>query len=195
MGVAKRRKVKSAAADAHERAKDYLDPTEMERLLKAAKENRHGDRDYTLALLIFRHGLRVTEATTMRLDAVNLKQGRLGQAVEELALDRAAARRRRAQSHKTLPRHPRGQAALAVPFERGQPMTRQAVNYLLREAGERAGLGRVWPHMLRHSCGFALANKGADFRVIQDYLGHATLGTRPATPAPALGSRACGIRW
>ena len=71
------RNVKSAAADAHERAKDYLDPTEVERLLKAAKENRHGDRDYTLALLIFRHGLRVTEAITMRLDAVNLKQGRL----------------------------------------------------------------------------------------------------------------------
>ena len=43
---------------------------------------------------------------------------------------------------------------------------------LVRLAGERAKLGRVWPHMLRHSCGFALANKGADFRVIQDYLGH-----------------------
>ena len=57
MGVAKRRNVKSAATDAHERAKDYLDPTEVERLLKAAKENRHGDRDYALALLIFRHGL------------------------------------------------------------------------------------------------------------------------------------------
>jgi type 1 fimbriae regulatory protein FimB len=56
--------------------------------------------------------------------------------------------------------------------ERGQPTTRPAVNYFVREAGERGGLGRVWPHMLRHSCGFALANKGADFRVIQDYLGH-----------------------
>ena len=56
--------------------------------------------------------------------------------------------------------------------EREQPMTRQAVNYLIGEAGERAKLGRVWPHMLRHSCGYALANKGADFRVIQDYLGH-----------------------
>ena len=51
-------------------------------------------------------------------------------------------------------------------------MTRQAVNYLILQAGERAKLGRVWPHMLRHSCGYALANKGADFRVIQDYLGH-----------------------
>jgi type 1 fimbriae regulatory protein FimB len=32
--------------------------------------------------------------------------------------------------------------------------------------------GHVHPHMLRHSCGYALANNGADFRVIQDYLGH-----------------------
>ena len=53
--------------------------------------------------------------------------------------------------------------------ERGQPMTRQAVNYLIRGAGERAGLGRVWPHMLRHSAGYALSNKGHDFR---DFMGH-----------------------
>jgi site-specific recombinase XerD len=56
--------------------------------------------------------------------------------------------------------------------ERGQPMTRQAVNYLIREAGERAKLGRVWPHMLRHSAGYALSNRGTDFRVLQDFLGH-----------------------
>ncbi len=79
MAPAKRRKVKSDAADAHERAKDFLDPTEMERLLKAAKYNRHGDRDYALVLLIYRHGLRVSEAITMRRDAVNLKQGRLAE--------------------------------------------------------------------------------------------------------------------
>jgi site-specific recombinase XerD len=56
--------------------------------------------------------------------------------------------------------------------ERG-PMTRQAVNYLVWEAGTRAGLRfRVYPHMLRHSTGCYLANKGYDTRLIQDYLGH-----------------------
>ena len=40
------------------------------------------------------------------------------------------------------------------------------------EAAARAGLPDVHPHTLRHSCGFALANKGYDLRLIQDYLGH-----------------------
>ena len=56
--------------------------------------------------------------------------------------------------------------------ERGQAMTRQAVNYIVRVAGEKAKLGRVWPHMLRHSCGFYLADKKTDMRVMQEYLGH-----------------------
>jgi type 1 fimbriae regulatory protein FimB len=56
--------------------------------------------------------------------------------------------------------------------ERGQPFTRQSVNYLIAEAAARAGLPPVHPHMLRHSCGFSLANRGYDLRLIQDYLGH-----------------------
>jgi site-specific recombinase XerD len=57
--------------------------------------------------------------------------------------------------------------------ERGDQLTRFALNYLVRVAGERAGLGfSVHPHMLRHGCGYALANRGYDLRLIQDYLGH-----------------------
>src|ERR1019366_5986990 len=56
--------------------------------------------------------------------------------------------------------------------EREQPLTRQSVHYLIATAAERAELPAVHPHMLRRSCGFYLANRGYDLRLIQDYLGH-----------------------
>jgi type 1 fimbriae regulatory protein FimB len=56
--------------------------------------------------------------------------------------------------------------------ERGQLLTRQSVNYLMATAATHAGLPPVRPHMLRHSCGYYLANRGYDLRLIQDYLGH-----------------------
>jgi type 1 fimbriae regulatory protein FimB len=65
-------------------------------------------------------------------------------------------------------------ARAAYPSERGEQFTRQGLAYIIREAGTRAKLGHVWPHMLRHSCGYHLANRTQvpDLRLIQDYLGH-----------------------
>jgi type 1 fimbriae regulatory protein FimB len=50
--------------------------------------------------------------------------------------------------------------------ERSQHLTRQSVNYLIAAAADRAGLPPIHPHMLRHSRGFALADKGYDLHLI-----------------------------
>jgi site-specific recombinase XerD len=170
---AKRRNVKRSTIDAHERAKDYLDEAEMDRLLEAAKHGRHGVRDHLLLLMMYRHALRVSEAVTMGLGQINLKQARVWVRRGKNSLDteqpiegdelRAIKRYLAARGDK-LP--------WLFVSERGQPLTRQAVNYIIAQAGMRAGLGHVWPHMLRHSAGFTLSNRGREFRLLQDFMGH-----------------------
>ncbi|TDX21234.1 tyrosine-type recombinase/integrase [Rhodovulum visakhapatnamense] len=174
--MSKPRNVKSygqAAADAHERRQDYLSPPDMERLLTSAKKGRHGIRDQLLLMMMYRHGLRVSEATALRRADADLSQARIwisrlknGLSVEQPVSgdELRALRRWLAKRNDALP--------WLFISERQQPLTRQAVNYIVATAGDRAGLGHVNPHMLRHSCGFALANRGHDLRLIQDYLGH-----------------------
>jgi type 1 fimbriae regulatory protein FimB/type 1 fimbriae regulatory protein FimE len=57
--------------------------------------------------------------------------------------------------------------------ERGAPFTSSGFAKMVERAGQAAKFGfKVHPHMLRHACGFALANKGHDTRSLQAYLGH-----------------------
>jgi site-specific recombinase XerD len=65
------------------------------------------------------------------------------------------------------------EGAFVLEKERGGPFTADAVIRLVKRIGERAGFPfLVHAHMLRHACGYAMANAGHDTRLIQDWLGH-----------------------
>jgi site-specific recombinase XerD len=157
--------------------KDFLTEREVERLLDAARHGRHGVRDYLLLLMMYRHGLRVSELIDVRLNDLDLDTGRIivrrkkGSLSTHQPMEGDELRALRAWLRE------RGnlrdaRASYLLLSERG-PMTRQAVNYLLKAIGRRAKLPfHVHPHMLRHSTGYYLANRGYDTRLVQDYLGH-----------------------
>ena len=157
--------------------KNYLTEAEIARFLAASKKGRHGCRDFALMLLAYRHGFRVSELLDVRMSEVDLEGGHIhvrrkkGSLSTQQCLEGDEIRALRAWFRERSLSSFSGQAFLFL-GERG-PMTRQAVNYLVGEIGKRAKLNfHIHPHMLRHSCGYALANKGLDTRLVQDALGH-----------------------
>lgn len=156
------------------RAREHLTGHEVERLRHAARNlGRHGPRDAAMILLAYRHGLRVGELISLRWEQVDLRQGLLH------------VRRRKNGTPSTHPLHAPELRALRevtrrypeTPYvfvtERQGPLTDSAFRKIVARAGRKAGLPfPVHPHMLRHACGFKLANDGHDTRAIQLYLGH-----------------------
>src|SRR5271163_4369319 len=138
----------------------HLTSREVERLIEATKGSRNEVRDRCLLLLMFRHGLRVSEACRMKLDQVDTESRVLhvARAVSAWLKERARM--------KPMTK------AFFVSEQRKQ-MHRSNVNLLMKTYSKAASLPLLaHPHMLRHACGFALADQGADTRLIQDYLGH-----------------------
>ncbi len=156
------------------RTREYLTEAEVEWLMAAAKGNRHGHRDATMILLAYRHGLRASELVDLRWDQIdfataNLHVRRVKQgtpSTHPIIGDELRALRR-------LQREQKPKSAFVFTSERGAPFSTAGFARMVERAGGDAKLGiKAHPHMLRHACGYALANKGHDTRALQAYLGH-----------------------
>ena len=157
------------------RPREHLTEREVEKLIAAAKGNRWGQRDSTMLLIAFRHGLRASELCSLQWSDVEFETGTLH------------LRRAKGGSVTTHPLLGDELRALRVlkreaksPFifvsERGAPFSTAGLAKLIERAGIEAKLPfKCHPHMLRHSTGYALANKGTDTRTLQAYLGHRSI--------------------
>jgi len=151
-----------------------LTPAEIERLVKTArKRGRHGSRDALAILMGFRHGLRVSELVALRWSQVDFTTARLtvhrakgsGGSTHPILGDELRELR------KIQREQPAG-SQFIFNNERGVPMSVAGFQRMLKRVGAECGLPLVHAHMLRHSTGFALADKGRDLREIQDFLEH-----------------------
>ena len=161
---------------AHGRVREWLSEAEVEQLIAAA--NSHGRyplRDACLILLCYRHALRVSELVGLRWSQVDMK-GRLAVVRAKGSLDGVhPLTGRELRMLRKLERERAGGAHVLM-SERGSPMAPAAAQKVVKQAGLRAGLPfPVHIHMLRHSCGYALINRGTDVRTVQQYMGHASI--------------------
>jgi integrase len=154
----------------------YLSPDEARRVIDAAsKVGRHDERDKLLLTLIYRHGLRVSEAVGLQWTDFDLdapKDRRFW--VRRLKGSVDSTHTLEPDTAKALKQLQSGtDGACVFRSEQGNPLSVDAVQLIVKRAGEVAGLGfQCHPHQLRHACGFYLAEKGTDTRLIQSYLGH-----------------------
>ena len=156
------------------RTREYLTEAEVERLIEAAKRNRWGHRDATMVLVAYRHGLRVSELVDLRWDQCEFRTATLHvrrlkagtPSTHPILGDELRALRR-------LQREQKPKSPFVFTSERGAPFTSAGFARMIERAGVEAKFGfKAHPHMLRHACGYALANRGHDTRALQAYLGH-----------------------
>ena len=155
------------------RTREYLTPAEVEALIVAAKRNRWGHRDATTILVAYRHGFRPAELVDLRWDQIDFKAAALH--VRRVKNGVSSVHPLQGVELRALRRLQRESASSPFVFitERQAPFSRAGFAKMVERAGRSAGFGfKAHPHMLRHACGYALANKGHDTRSLQAYLGH-----------------------
>ena len=159
------------------RKREHLTPTEVGKLIEAARSNRYGLRDATMIRVAYRHGLRASEICDLEWSAIDFTGAELH--VSRRKGGKPSTHPIKADELRALRRLQREQAPKS-PFvfvsERSTPLTPDSFNWLVKRTGRKAKLPfQCHAHMLRHACGYKLAGDNRDTRTIQAYLGHADI--------------------
>ncbi|WP_329911588.1 tyrosine-type DNA invertase [Serratia quinivorans] len=156
----------------------YLTWEEIRCVLHAISQSAMPLRDYCMIYMTFLHGLRISELSGMTLDdydplsqKIYIRRLKGGMSTthpllpDENTLLNLWVKERRQWPGEKLP--------WLFLSRQGNRLSRQRLYTLIRQYGITAQLAiSIHPHMLRHACGYALAERGNDTRLIQDYLGH-----------------------
>ena len=129
-----------------------------------------------MVLLAYRHGLRSSELCDLRWDQVDFNRAVLH--VRRVKQGTPATHPLTGLEMRALRKLQRESEASPFVFvsERGAPFSTAGFARMLERAAETARLEiKAHPHMLRHACGFKLANDGVDTRALQAYLGHKSI--------------------
>jgi integrase len=162
----------------------YLTEREVERLMDCARKyGRYGHRDATMILVAYRHGLRASEVCDLQWQQIELSEGRLH--VHRVKNGIPSVHPIRGDEMRALRKLRRDYPREAYVFvsERGGPISPIGFHRLIQRVGETAKMPfPIHPHMLRHACGFKLANDGHDTRACSTTSGTRTFSTRSGIP-------------
>lgn len=150
----------------------HVTPEEFDAIRRAARDSRNPTRDALLITMMYRHGLRISEAVGLTWDDVQLGRAgtlyidrRKGSQSGTHTLDADELRMLR-ELHSTLP------CRFVFVSERGTPLAIRSASQIITGAARAAGVPVTNPHALRHGTGYRLIRKGTDLRRVQDFLGH-----------------------
>ncbi|OBU10905.1 tyrosine-type DNA invertase [Morganella psychrotolerans] len=156
----------------------FLTRSEVNAILEQAKKSRNAKRNYCMILMCYLHGFRVSELCNLSLSDIDLDsrliyvrrlKGGLSTTqplidIEYNALTAWLAERETWRNQDL---------EWVFLSQKSGAISRQQVHTLLKRYGKDAHISvQPHPHMLRHACGYSLADLGRDTRLIQDYLGH-----------------------
>jgi len=154
--------------------RSYLTAGEVDKLAECARKgSRYGLRDSLMITMAYRHGFRAVEITALEWNQIDFDAHRLH--VVRAKNGEPSVHPLNGEEVRALKALQRDTKSTGFVFisERGAPMTPDSFLKLVKRLGESAELSfPIHPHMLRHACGYELANKGVDTRALQMYLGH-----------------------